>query len=194
MKKKEFSKKQQQEAVIQSYGVTLEKQRRTYLGYLQEDLKNERMHCLFYQQAAAMVKGLHREEFRELFLKEANSELHHIDEFATLIVQLGGVPGTEVATLPIPLCENPDELCTQACQIEQIVAGNYALRMNQTNSKNDDMSTYVNLFYEDQLTDSKKAAMEFDLTTNFQTRMGSFNHLRRISDEKLSLLKDDYAN
>src|SRR5688572_11996392 len=70
------------------------------VALLQDDLKNERMHCLFYQQAASLVEGLHREEYRELFLKEAQSELVHVDEFSNLIKRLGGTPGTEVAPIP----------------------------------------------------------------------------------------------
>ena len=135
---------------------------------LQFDLQNERMHCLFYQQAAAMVTGLHREEYRELFLKEAESELHHVDEFATLIVHLGGKPGTKVAELPeMDVCVL--NLCQTAHNIESDVAENYARRLFQTEQDVEDVSkinsetSYVHLFYEDQLTDSQKAAFEFKL-------------------------------
>ena len=134
---------------------------------LQEDLQNERMHCLFYQQAAAQVAGLHREEFRELFLKEAQSELHHVDEFATLITQLGGVPDTKVASLPKSINWNCiNDLCHAAHGIESKVAETYALRLcntEQTHPQIGAATSYVHLFYEDQLTDSQKAAFEFKL-------------------------------
>ena len=129
---------------------------------LQKDLESERMHCLFYQQAAAIVKGLHREEFRELFLKEAQSELHHIDEFATLIVHLGGWPNTKVAELPEMRSASPQDLCKLAHEIESAVSNNYATRLIETDLGNTETS-YVHLFYEDQLTDSQKAAFEFNL-------------------------------
>lgn len=143
------------------------------LEKLQEDLKNERMHCLFYQQAAAIVTGPHREEFRELFLKEAQSELNHIDEFATLIVQLGGIPNTNVNQLP-EMTSCPIQLCKAAARIEKIVATNYAERLEQIDADNrlgtecseDECiatSKYMQLFYEDQLQDSRKAAFEFSL-------------------------------
>ena len=140
---------------------------------LQEDLKNERMHCLFYQQAAAIVRGPHREELRELFLKEAHSELEHVDEFSTLIVQLGGIPGNEVGDLPAQAFDwtTPEYLCRKAFNIESTVADNYKNRLMKTDSSNFDdheVTTelvYVNLFYEDQLKDSKKAALEFRLLT-----------------------------
>jgi bacterioferritin (cytochrome b1) len=82
------------------------------IALLQEDLKNERLHCLFYQQAAALVEGLHREEYREHFLKEAQSELTHIDEFATLIKRLGGTPGTDVNPIVMKMTSCPRQLCS----------------------------------------------------------------------------------
>ncbi len=132
------------------------------ISLLQKDLQNERMHCLFYQQAAATVRGLHREEFRELFLKEAQSELHHIDEFATLIVQLGGTPQTTVSELPTNMHPIPVNLCEQARFIESEVSEIYAQRLVQTD-ETDALTSYVHLFYEDQLMDSKKTALEFAL-------------------------------
>lgn len=133
------------------------------LQMLQEDLKNERMHCLFYQQAAVLVQGLHREELRELFLKEAQSELVHVDEFANLIVQLGGVPETEVNPLP-SMCSCPITLCLLAQKIEQQVADIYAHRL-VTDPECDCAASlaYFHLFYEDQIMDSQKAAWEFKL-------------------------------
>lgn len=136
------------------------------IGLLQKDLENERMHCLFYQQAAATVKGIHREELRELFLKEAQSELVHIDEFATLIVQLGGIPATSVAAMPECMLPTPDNLCFNAHIIESAVASNYAKRLAQTEQSEGEVHTetsYVHLFYEDQLIDSQKSAFEFKL-------------------------------
>ena len=165
-----------------------EKLRRSYVKMLQEDLKNERMHCLFYQQSAAMVKGLHREEFREFFLKEAASELSHIDEFATLIVQLGGKPETDVARLPF-ISSDPLELCRSAQIIEREVAQNYAIRLTQT-ELGDNISSYLNLFYEDQLQDSQKAAFEFKLMQGHYVDSIDSTEIRLgvLSDEELTLL------
>lgn len=130
------------------------------VALLQEDLKNERMHCLFYQQAASLVDTLHREELRELFLKEAQSELVHVDEFSNLITLMGGVPGTEVARLPNMCCE-PNNLCYIASGIEQEVANNYAIRLRATDSMENASTAFCHVFYEDQITDSQKAAWEF---------------------------------
>lgn len=130
---------------------------------LQQDLKNERMHCLFYQQAAALVQGLHRAELRELFLKEAQSELVHVDQFAELIVKLGSVPDTEVTPLP-EMSGCPHELCRQAYEIETMVAENYARRLHSNpGAESQAIASFVHLFYEDQLMDSQQGALEFKL-------------------------------
>jgi bacterioferritin len=129
---------------------------------LQEDLKKERMHCFFYQQAAAMVQGLHREELRELFLKEAQSELIHVDQFSALIVNLGGVPSSEIAPLP-DLTPCPGDLCLKAAAVEQQVADIYAERLRATHEMENAATAYVHVFYEDQINDSQKAAWEFSL-------------------------------
>lgn len=133
------------------------------ISLLQEDLKNERLHCLFYQQAAALVEGLHREEYREHFLAEAQSELSHIDQFANLIKQLGGTPGVEVASLTEKLTACPRRLCEVGARLEQAVADNYAARLRATHEMENAATAYVHVFYEDQIKDSQEAAWELAL-------------------------------
>lgn len=133
------------------------------ISLLQEDLKNERLHCLFYQQAASLVEGLHREEYREHFLAEAQSELAHIDQFANLIKQLGGTPGAEVAPLTDKLSPCPRRLCEIGARLEQAVADNYAARLRATHEMENAATAYVHVFYEDQIKDSQEAAWELAL-------------------------------
>ncbi len=130
------------------------------IALLQQDLKNERMHCLFYQQAASLVQGLHREELRELFLKEAKSELAHVDEFANLITLLGGEPGRDVTPLST-MSGDPEDLCEIASLLEQMVADTYASRLQDTHDMNNAATAYCHVFYEDQIRDSQRAAWEF---------------------------------
>lgn len=134
---------------------------------IQSDLKNERKHMLFYLQAAVMVQGLHREEIGEFLLKEAKSEMEHVEEFSRLIVQLGGVPTQEITNFPDNLtC--PRQILKYAQEMEQEVADNYAYRLksiedHQDEDRPDGILTYVGLFYEDQLQDSQKTALELRL-------------------------------
>lgn len=128
---------------------------------LQEDLANERKHMMFYLQAGVMVKGLHREELSELFLKEALDEHKHVVEFSKLIVQLGGVPETKVNSCPLTLSD-PNELLRYAVCMEQEVADIYATRLDTIQGITG-IPKYVSLFYEDQLQDSQATALELNL-------------------------------
>lgn len=129
---------------------------------LQNDLMNERKHMAFYLQASVMVQGLHREELGEFLLAEAQSEMKHVEEFSKLIVQLGGVPGQEVAAYPADLA-CPFEILRYAQEMEQEVADNYSERMSWTEHFVTGVGRYVHLFYEDQLQDSQEAALELAL-------------------------------
>lgn len=130
------------------------------IGWLQDDLKNERKHMLFYLQAAVMIRGPHRQEIGEHLLEEAQSELKHCEEFARMIVHLGGVPGVEANQFPTGLTECEAILC-YAREIENEVADIYAGRLADL----EDMLPFaeaarLKVFYEDQLKDSFDAACE----------------------------------
>lgn len=130
------------------------------LEFLQKDLINERHHMLFYLQAASIVTGLHREEYKELFLKEAQSELIHVHEFATAIVYLGGDPSTTMPLLTFDERPHPINLLEYAISIEETVAENYKNRLAETEAMSTPAEAWIHLFYEDQLQDSWKAAQE----------------------------------
>jgi bacterioferritin (cytochrome b1) len=131
---------------------------------LQDDLKNERKHMLFYLQASVMVQGLHREELGELLLKESLDEHNHVTEFSRLIVQLGGIPNQDVNPFPINLtC--PFEIFKYAQEMEQEVSTVYGKRLIHTDElaqHGNAQAYYVHLFYEDQLQDSQRTALEFN--------------------------------
>ncbi len=129
------------------------------IDLLQQDLQNERMHLAFYTQASVMVAGLHREELREFFEEEAQSELKHVMEFAELIVYLGGVPGTVVNPYPADIA-CPVALLKHAVAIEEEVANNYAQRLVQTHEMENSTVAYAHVFFEDQIKDSWRTAKE----------------------------------
>ena len=124
---------------------------------LNGDLKNEYMHMHFYLHSSVMVKGLVRAEISEWLAEHAASEFKHIQQFAKMIVGLGGVPTTEVN--PFPTLTDPTEIMYHAWLIEKEVVANYAHRMEEVESmayhldKSD--QKYVVLFLEDQLLDSR---------------------------------------
>ena len=123
------------------------------------DLKNERKHLLFYQNAAQMVGSLHRMELKEFFEKEAASELVHVNQFSEHVVHLGGIPEAGVNEYPSNLiC--PEVIIQYAIDMEEEVADNYALRLRQTHEMDNADTAVTHVFYEDQIMDSWKTAKE----------------------------------
>lgn len=135
------------------------------IDMLQEDLRNERKHLLFYIQAASLVSGPHRKEVNEFFLEEAAGELKHVADFSKMIVRLGGIPNTDVSSFDEAKEKNLETLLKQAFEMEQKVAKTYESRLKSIeNLKNQNSdSTVISLFYEDQIVDSWETAKEIQL-------------------------------
>lgn len=136
------------------------------VGLLEGDLANEYAHWHFYMQAATAVRGLHRQEIGEFFSEQAASEMKHVEEFRRMIQGiktrrgiLGGVPS---AVAPFPqgiTC--PEALLEAALEMEDKVVSNYVVRHSQAEGLADSSpdysadATYVALFLEDQILDSR---------------------------------------
>ncbi len=138
-----------------------------FIALLNQDLSNEYKHMLFYLHHAAMVSTIHRFEVREFLLEEAASEMKHVDEFAHVIVGLGGIPTTMHAAFDTNLTD-PIEILQYAMDMENEVADNYAHRLIQTENLMESNAWagckadagYVHVFMEDNLKDSRKTADE----------------------------------
>lgn len=132
-----------------------------------EDLANEYAHMHFYIQAATNIKGLHRQEIGEFFTEQAQSEMKHVEEFRRLIQgiitrrKLDKAVPSAVANFKNNLtC--PKALLRAALEMEEQVVENYVTRRLQAEdvSKNSCSldrtdGTYVGLFLEDQILDSR---------------------------------------
>jgi bacterioferritin (cytochrome b1) len=134
---------------------------------LRADMSRELAHWHFYMHAAMNVSGHSRPELRELFLEEAKGEMGHVQEFGDLIIGLGGMPATEVAPFASGVtC--PQALLKAAIDMESEVVSNYVERMDQCDEimKNGGLdkvdATYVHLFLEEQMMDSRKAVDEYN--------------------------------
>ena len=123
---------------------------------LNEDLSREYSHMHFYLHASIVVRGLHREEYSEMFQAEAASEMQHVSQFGKLILGLGGKPGTEVADFPTDITD-PLKLVAEAMRMEKEVVSNYVTRMDQAiqlqeNGGDDRIhGRYIEIFLEDQI-------------------------------------------
>ncbi len=131
-----------------------------FLNYMLSDLKNEKKHMLFYLTAASTVSGLHREEYKELFTKEAASEMSHVLEFQDAILGLGGDFSTtsDIFTFnPYIVSYDLKELLTFALEMESEVVSNYASRISDNLSLLEEPDRrWMEIFYEDQLEKSRK--------------------------------------
>ncbi len=127
---------------------------------LNEDLSREYSHMHFYLHASIVCRGLHREEYAEMFQAEASSEMGHVSQFGKLILGLGGTPGTSVADFPTGIT-NPIKLVEEAMRMEKEVVANYVDRMDQAiqlqeNGGEDRVhGRYIEIFLEDQILHSR---------------------------------------
>jgi hypothetical protein len=124
------------------------------------DLRNEKKHMLFYLTAASTVGGIHREEFKEYFAKEAASEMAHVIEFQNALLGLG-VDLTEtndaVEFNHYILSYSPIELLDYALKMEAEVVANYAQRIKEdVKLLQEPDQTWMENFYEDQLVKSRE--------------------------------------
>jgi ferritin len=136
------------------------------VSLLEGDLTNEYAHWHFYMQAATAVRGLHRHEIGEFFSEQAAGEMKHVEEFRRVIQGIKtrrGIPG-HIASTVAPFRSGmtcPRELLQAALEMENEVVDNYVLRHSQAESLADASpehaidATYVALFLEDQILDSR---------------------------------------
>lgn len=123
---------------------------------MNSDLVNEYTHMHFYLQSSFLVEGTYRHEVSEWLVEHATSEFGHIQEFAKVIVGLGGMPACNHHDFP--RLTDPHEIFEYAQKLEGEVVANYVHRMEEVGgSKELDPSDakYVELFLEDQILDSR---------------------------------------
>ena len=121
---------------------------------LERDLHNEWKHMHFYLYHASAITGLHAEEYKEVFLKEAASEMQHVTEFSDVIWGLGGNPGADAYSFP--KFTDVREALQYAHAMESEVVKNYAERLQQVADMTlEPESTWLTVFLEDQLAHSR---------------------------------------
>jgi ferritin-like protein len=138
-----------------------------FVDLLMSDLANEYAHMHFYMQAATNVRGLHRQELSEFFTEQAKSEMNHVDEFRKMIQglitrrKLNKKVLNAVADFKKDL-SCPKALLRAALEMEDKVVSNYVERKQQAEALSENLDlfdkvdgTYVGLFLEDQILDSR---------------------------------------
>lgn len=135
------------------------------------DLANEYAHWHFYIQASTNVRGLHRQEISEFFKEQATSEMEHVEQFRRMIQGIITRRGLKSYDVPSEVAgfkkglSCPKELLEAALEMEDGVVRNYVERRAQAELlvSGDDPedsidATYVSLFLEDQILDSRSDA------------------------------------
>lgn len=129
----------------------------TLLGIVEKlkaDLRNEWKHLRFYLFHASAVTGLHAEEYKEVFLKEAASEMAHVTEFSDLIWGLGGTPHDE--SYDFPHFTDVTSALEYALKMEQEVVQNYVNRIAEAEQLPEPEATWLIVFLEDQIAHSRR--------------------------------------
>jgi len=120
---------------------------------LNGDLSNEYMHMNFYLHHAATVQGLHRSEIGEYLLEHAQSEMKHVHEFSKVIIGMGGKLNYFFRT--IKYFVDPQEILEYALSMEDEVVANYVERMADARELGGVDGSYIEIFLEDQILDSR---------------------------------------
>jgi ferritin-like protein len=131
------------------------------------DLTNEMRHMMFYLRNAATLRGLHRQEIRELFLEEAASEMKHVQEFQDMLVGLGVNLTDPQYSLDLSLLNNikiftdPASAVFYAKEMEDEVVANYSERIQQAALLGGVDGHFIEIFLEEQLLHSRQDADNF---------------------------------
>lgn len=96
---------------------------------MNEDLAAEYQAVVMYRTYASLVTGPWRQELRAFFEGEIPDELGHAAFLADKIVSLGGVPTTDVQSVPIPRTNR--EMLEIALQAEVDTIERYTKRIKQ---------------------------------------------------------------
>lgn len=131
-----------------------------FVNFMLDDLRHEKKHLLFYLTAASTVTGLHREEYKELFLKEAQGEMQHVIEFQNAILGLGVdlISTTAISeNHPYEASYSAKYLIQKALEMETQVVANYTDRITKHLELLDEPDRrWLEIFYEKQIEKSRE--------------------------------------
>lgn len=129
------------------------------IDLLNNDLRNEWKHLRFYLYHASAVVGLHCEEYKELFLKEAAGEMAHVTAFSDVIVGLGGKATHEANEFDRFI--SPTQIIDYAVKMEEEVVANYVQRMQDALALGGVDGQWLEIFLEGQIQDSREDVDHF---------------------------------
>ena len=126
----------------------------TMIELLNQDLKNEWMHLRFYLYHASAVVGLHCEEYKEIFLKEAASEMEHVTQFSDVIRGVGGQ--STYLSKEFTTHTTPVDIIRCALAMEEEVVSNYTNRIKDAQDLGGTDGQWLEIFLESQIEKSRE--------------------------------------
>lgn len=129
-----------------------------FIGLLNEDLKNEYQHMLFYAHAASMLVGLERLYLADKLKEHVASEMQHVFQFAQKIRANGGVPVSGLDATKFPHWPYKAwGIVDEAIKLEEMVVKNYHERHKQASDLYAEMGKHYDLviFIEEQIEHSQ---------------------------------------
>lgn len=122
---------------------------------LNNDLKNEWKHMLFYLNNTNTISGLHSIEFKEFFEDQAKEEMEHVNQFSKLIIGLDGNPFNgpfdQVSTF-----HSVYPALVKALEIEQEVLHNYIERIKDAEELGGVDGKWIEIFLENQIQNTRE--------------------------------------
>ncbi len=139
---------------------------KTLVDLLNEDLKHEYQHMLFYTHAANVLVGMERMYLADKLKEHAKSEMDHVFQFANKIRANGGVPVSGSNTIEMPLPPNKAYgIIDFAIKLEKEVVNNYHIRHEQASRLYAETGKHYDLvvFLEEQIEHSQGDIDEFTI-------------------------------
>lgn len=137
-----------------------------FLKLMNEDLKREYQHMLFYLYASALVKGFHRHEISEFLFDEAQSELKHVREFSDQILAVGGfpqLPDSLTDDMPRLTGDSLEAILRHVLKMESEVVTIFSDRLRESEEMTGPAGQILHIFYEDQIMDSHRTVHEVQM-------------------------------
>jgi ferritin len=124
---------------------------------LNEDLRNEYKHHLFYLHSFNVLIGLERLYLGPWLKSQAEEEAVHVQEFAKKIVAFGAMPVSGLQSHPFPSLRSADSILGYALEMEKEVVANYHVRHAQATEVYETTHQHYDLvvFLEDQIEHSQ---------------------------------------
>lgn len=129
-----------------------------FIGLLNEDLRNEYQHMLFYTHTASMLVGLERLYLTDKLKEHAASEMQHVFQFAQKIRANGHEPASGMEATKFSLWpEKAYGIVGEAIKLEEQVVKNYHERHKQASDLYAETSKHYDLvvFIEEQIEHSQ---------------------------------------